>query len=153
VWIAAVAVLLLSSAACASRSPVQPPPSVPTGATSLTIVTAAPASGAAVDRSSVVVAELEYNVSDFARRSDFRIIAQFETADPRSTTDGGLPFSAYPELVRPTGRLTLSFPLKHVWDQKEIRRPFQMWFILIRRTRPGHSRGITRAGPLTFEVR
>ena len=118
----------------------------------LELVGLAPPSGGQLTRKGTVIADLAYRVTGF-RRGDFFIMAQVETSDPSMTTDGSFPSDGYPVLSEPMGRLKFSFPIRHVWDEPRVKRPFRIWFYLNQHTAPRQSRVIGRAGPVEYDAR
>ena len=153
---ALVALLALVTASCA-RSPEAPgvsPSEIATATLELLGVT--PPSGTELSQDSVVIADLTYSITSVTgfRRGDFFILAQVETTDPTTTTDGSFPSDAYPVLEAPTGRLTFSFPVRYVWNEPTVKRPFRIWFYLNQYIGPNRrSRVIGRAGPVEYEAR
>ena len=104
--------------------------SVPSpGATTLDLVSIAPARGTTLRIDSVLSAELRFAVRDFGS-GRFKIVAQFDTNRDGRTTDGT--FKAYPFLTGAAGNVHFCFPMKHVWRLQEVKRPFVVRFFLNR---------------------
>jgi hypothetical protein len=153
---ALVTLLALVAASCA-RSPTAPDVSPSeTGTATLELLGITPPPGTQLSQDSVVVADLAYSITNVAgfRRGDYFILAQVETTDPTMTTDGSFPSDAYPVPQAPTGSLTFSFPVRHVWNEPRVSPPFRIWFYLNQYIGPDRrSRVIARAGPLEYEAR
>ena len=127
-----------------------PDASSPEQTNALTLVAVTPPNGARVTRKAVIQVELEYRVADF-RKGDYFVVAQMATTTPGRTTDGTFPKRDYPQLKREAGRVKVSFPLHHVWDDPQVKRPFTMWIYLNRQTAPRQSLVIAKAGPVHYE--
>jgi|HubBroStandDraft_5_1064220.scaffolds.fasta_scaffold26758_1 hypothetical protein len=56
--------------------------------------------------------------------SDFH----FDTTNPKRTTDGK--FDSYPLLKYASGGYHLCFPLAHIWDVPDVKRPLSVHFLL-----------------------
>jgi hypothetical protein len=130
-WIGWLAVGVLASVTigCETAAPVQ---AQTTTTGSLGIVDVSPPTGSEVTRDTVVVARLAFTVAKFEPDQYF-LLAQFDEKAPGKSTDGTFPSSAVPVLARASGEYVFSFPLKHVWDLPEVRRPITMRFLLNRK--------------------
>jgi len=147
---------IISSASCGSESGPATSPSgtnaVVTATANLALVSVEPPSNSQVSEDSAVVAVLTYSVTEFTR-DQFFVMAQVETTDPNRTTDGSFPSTGYPVLQTSTGTLTFTFPIRHVWREPTVNRPFRIWFYVNYRTGPDTSRVIGRAGPVEYAAR
>lgn len=103
-------------------------------------------------RDSVVIADLTYNIADF-QKGEYFVLAQVETKETDRTTDGDFPDEDYPEIDRPAGQISFTFPMKYVWDHDEVKRPFTVWFYLNKRTGPKTSSIAASTTPVHYEVR
>lgn len=117
----------------------------------LVVNTIAPSAGTQVTKKAVIVANLSYNIAHF-ENGRYTIFAQFETKKGKTTTDGDFPSADYPSLSQSTGQLNFSFPIKYVWNHKEVKRPFVMWFYLVKWRDSSSSTRVTSAGPLEFQA-
>ena len=152
----AVLSLMVGIGCATRRTAAGVPPSgggTPEAATAtLELIGITPPSGGQLSKKSTVVADLAYSITGF-RSGGFFVMAQVETTDPGMTTDGSAPSHGYPVLSEPTGTLKVSFPIRHVWDEPRVKRPFRIWFYLNQHTAPRQSRMIAKAGPLEYEAR
>jgi hypothetical protein len=110
-----------------------------------------PAEGEVVSKHTLIVAELVYSVSGF-REGQFFLMPQLATTDPAKTSSGPV-LGGHPILREASGRLTISFPLEAVWDMREIRKPFRIWFYLNERTGSGKSRVVAKTTPIDYKTR
>lgn len=123
-----------------------------TSKSSLVLDSIAPSDGTQLTKKSVIVANLSYNITDF-KNGRYTILAQFETKDGKNTKDGDFPNVDYPSLSQSTGELSFSFPIKYVWHHKDIKRPFVMWFYLMKWTDRSSGTRVASAGPVEFQAR
>jgi hypothetical protein len=98
----------------------------------LSIVSISPAPGTAVTRETVVTAELEYSMSSFVPELHY-VMAQADMNQPGYSFDGTFPAEAYPIMKERKGRLSFSFPLRHIWDSPDLKHPITMRFALNKR--------------------
>jgi len=110
-----------------------------------------PLSGERVSRDSVISADLAYSVTGF-RRGDFFILWQAETLDPTRTTNGTFPHDQLPVLQESMGTLRFSFPIRHIWDESSVKRPFRIWFSVNRNTGPTTSRVIAQTSIVEYDA-
>ena len=82
--------------------------------------------------------------------SDYSIFAQVETKDEDVTTDGDFPSNLYPVLMKPSGQIRFSFPVKHVWDDSTIKHPLVVWFYLTKKIDASAMLVVARAGPIQY---
>ena len=99
----------------------------------------------------VIIANLSYDVNDF-KNGWYTILAQFETKKGKITTDGDFPNADYPALSKATGQLNFSFPVKYIWRHKEVKRPFVMWFYLMKWKDRSSGTRVARVGPVEFQT-
>ena len=93
---------------------------------------------------------LEYSAKDYVPGQYF-LIAQFVT-NQTYTTDGKFPNDRYPVPCGSRGVVTLTFPVKYVWDTPNVRKPLQVLFVLTKGTLSS-SRIVATTVPMTFPVR
>jgi hypothetical protein len=122
-----------------------------TSQSTLVVNTIAPSAGTQLTKKAVIVANLSYNIAHF-ENGRYTIFAQFETKGGKITTDGDFPSADYPSLTEPSGQLNFSFPIKYVWNHKEVKRPFVVWFYLMKWRDSSSSTGVARAGPVEFQA-
>ena len=122
-----------------------------TSQSTLVVNTIAPSAGTQLTKKAVIVANLSYNITPFDN-GRYTIFAQFETKKGKNTTDGDFPNADYLSLSQSTGQLNFSFPIKYVWNHKEVKRPFVMWFYLVKWRDSSSSTRIARAGPVEFQA-
>jgi hypothetical protein len=122
-----------------------------TSQSTLVVNTIAPSAGTQLTKKAVIVANLSYNITDF-ENGRYTIFAQFETKKGKNTTDGDFPNADYPSLRQSTGQLNFSFPIKYVWNHKEVKRPFVIWFYLVKRRNSSSSTRVASAGPVEFQA-
>ena len=92
---------------------------------SLKLISITPAAGTAVTRETVLIAELEYTIEQFAP-GRFEMDARFATTREAITQLGD--FEAL-LLERPNGRVTIKYPLAAIWS-KDVRRPLEVQFCI-----------------------
>src|SRR5437762_1928102 len=114
--------------------------------TSIKLLTITPPAGTNVRKETVLVADLAYAVKDF-ELSRFKVMAQFDT-NRGTTTDGT--FKNYPVLKAAAGKLRFCFPLAHIWDGPEMKRPLSVRFFLNRMYDGGMSKVIAHTDPLLY---
>jgi hypothetical protein len=117
----------------------------------LVLNTITPAAGTLLSKETVIIANLSYDVKDF-ENGRYTILAQFETKKGKITTDGDFPNEDYPELTQATGQLNFSFPMKHIWRHKEVKRPFVMWFYLMKWKDRSSGTRVAMVGPVEFQA-
>jgi hypothetical protein len=142
-------------AGCAARQlAAAPSDSAAVATASLELVGVTPLAGEQVSKDSIVVADLSYSVTGFSA-GQFLIMAQAETTDPATTTDGSFPSSEYRVLEADSGRVSFSFPIRHVWDEARVKRPLRIWFYVnqLKSLNPRVSRVIGKAGPVEYGTR
>lgn len=120
-------------------------------APTLELVEISPVGGATLKRSSVLAADLAYEVRDF-QRDAFKVMAQFDTNERGRTTDGT--FKEYPVLESAAGKIHFCFPMAHVWSGWGVTRPFAVRFFLNRMLGDGSGRSIVvaRTETLTYQA-
>ena len=123
-----------------------------TSTSTLLLKSIAPSAGTQLTKKTVIVANLSYNIPDF-ENGRYTILAQFETKEGKNTKDGDFPNADYPSLSQSTGELSFSFPIKYVWHHKDIKRPFVMWFYLMRWKDRSSGTTVASAGPVEFQAR
>lgn len=117
----------------------------------LVLNTITPPAGTLVTKETVVIANMAYEINGF-EGGHYTILAQFETKKGKITTDGDFPNTDYPALAQSTGRLNLSFPMKYVWRHKEIKRPFVMWFYIMKWKDSSSGKRVAMVGPVEFQA-
>ena len=122
-----------------------------TSQSTLVVNTIAPSAGTQLTKKAVIVANLSYNITPF-ENGRYTIFAQFETKKGKNTTDGDFPNADYLSLSQSTGQLNFSFPIKYVWNHKGVKRPFVMWFYLVKWRDSNSSTRIASAGPVEFQA-
>lgn len=122
-----------------------------TSQSTLIVNTIAPSAGTQLTKKAVIGAKLSYNITPFDN-GRYTIFAQFETKKGKNTTDGDFPNADYLSLSQSTGQLNFSFPIKYVWNHKEVKRPFVMWFYLVKWRDSSSSTRIASAGPVEFQA-
>jgi ketosteroid isomerase-like protein len=95
---------------------------------SLKVLMLTPLAGSEVSRDSLIVAELSYAVETF-EPGRFLVMADFATTTPGVTTMGHGTVEQ-PVLVRPNGRIKLSYSLRAVWADNDVKRPFEVRFCI-----------------------
>jgi ketosteroid isomerase-like protein len=96
---------------------------------SIELVSLAPQSGSGIGKDTTVNAELSYAVEQF-EPGFFLVMADFATTKPGISTMGvGVPVKQ-PILIRPKGRVSLAYPIAAVWDDKDVKAPFELRFCL-----------------------
>jgi hypothetical protein len=167
----AFALSLMSLTACASRPP-QATTTVPAsrGATSseqcmkmsdratsneqaapttnkIQVLTVTPPVGSSVQKSTVLVTDLVYDVKDFDS-GKYTVIAQFDTNTSGRSTDGT--FNSYPVLKYASGSYRLCFPLTDVWSAPDVKKPLSVRFMLNKIDDAHHSHPIAITDRLSF---
>ena len=127
---AAVVLVVLAMASATSRffAVQENPAIVVISPATLRLLSVRPVSGSRVSRDSVIVADLSYTVERF-ETGRFIVMALAEQAKGTSTMGRGADIE-HPVLRAATGRVTLSYPLRHIWDDPEVIRPFRITFNL-----------------------
>ena len=115
--------------------------------TAIRLLSVAPQPGAPVSEQTALVADLEYAVKDF-EPGHFKIVAQFDTDVEGATTDGS--FKTYPFPKVAVGKLRFCFPLRHVWNLPNIKRPLTVRFMVSEVYESGMSVPVAKTAPLTF---
>ena len=125
-----------------------------TATATLTLLSVAPQEGEELSKGSKVVAQLAYTITGF-KRGAFFIMAQVETDNPKMTTDGSFPSKGYPVLKTEAGEQKLTFPIRHVWDEPSVTRPFRIRFYLAQEMggSPRQRRVLAKAGPVEYSAK
>src|ERR1700744_6182288 len=93
------------------------------------VVDVKPPAGSSVHKWTELVADIDYDVEDFSS-GNYILVAQFDTTQEGHSTDGSFSFDKYPQLTYASGSFRLCFPLKDVWEQLRVKRPFSVRFFL-----------------------
>jgi hypothetical protein len=114
----------------------------------LRLIEVTPKPGSEVTKDTVVEARLAFSISP-NDGGEFFVLAQFETNLPGRTTDGSFPLRKTRTLQQRNGEVTLSFPLTHVWDEPDVKRPLTMWFFLNKKA-GNTGTGAALVGPVQY---
>jgi hypothetical protein len=125
-----------------------PPERPPAAADRIAIVQAISSDGDKVTADTVLNAQLDYAVQDFAR-DKFIVMTQVETTSQDVTTSGGFPAVA---VDKASGRLVVKFPLRYVWNLPEVKFPLIVHFNLNEKLAGGGSSPIATSQPITFDA-
>ncbi len=125
-------------------------PSTNASTATLELKNLTPPPGSIVDRTVVIVAELEYTIADF-RDNTFEINVQFDTTSPHTTRSAPGPLRRESRVKKSSGTITLKQPLREVWDETAIARPFKVWFYLTRKQGGGRSVSVATVGPIEYK--
>ena len=117
--------------------------------TSIRLLSISPPAGFNVTENAVLEAHLAYSVRDF-QAGQYRIMAQFDTDNVMATTDGAFKDHPVPQSAR--GRLDFCFPLRYVWNLPNIKRPFNVRFLLNKVYESGISQPLARTETVSFSV-
>jgi hypothetical protein len=148
IWAAPVVLLTitLGSGCVVSETIVVPKASEAT----IELLRVTPTPGSRVSRDTVIVAELSYRVDDF-EAGRFFVMVQAATIEPEVTTMGKGTNIQQPILREAHGTVTLSYPLRHLWDEPTVAKPFEVWFCLNQRIGSlGASVTATKIGPFRY---
>jgi hypothetical protein len=111
----------------------------------------APAPGQTVVRETLLRANLDYSVAGF-ESGEFRIITQFDTdTKEEGATEGDDVGDCV--IVKPSGRCEILFPMRSVWDEKAITRPFRVWFYLVRKMDERRWEVVAWTGPTLYPAK
>jgi len=116
--------------------------------TGLQLISISPPVGSLVTRSTVLVADLAYAVTDFTA-DQFTILAQFDSPVEHRTTEGS--FKSHPYLQSASGSYRLCFPLTDIWD-RDVKRPLSVRFVLNRVDESHRNHAVARTEKLSYRV-
>jgi hypothetical protein len=111
------------------------------------LLSISPQPGSALSEQTALLADLEYSVAGF-EPGQFKILAQFDTDTRGLTTDGSFKNYAFPKFA--VGKLRFCFPLRHVWNLPNIKRPLTVRFMLNRVYESGLSVPVAKTATLIF---
>jgi hypothetical protein len=116
---------------------------------SIKVLSVTPEAGAEVHKWTVLEADLAYTLKDFEPEKYF-VTAQFEMLSANLMTDANFKRINYHYLTLPAGAYRLCFHLADIWNLADVRRPFQVHFLLNKRDTPNtsHSVAFTDKMPL-----
>jgi len=123
--------------------------SSPPEANSVKVANVSPPAGTTVHKWNTLAVDLEYDVKDFDS-GVYILVAQFDTTKEGRSTDGSFSFSKYPHLTYASGSFRLCFPLKDVWNDSNVKRPFSVRFFLSKMDNPHHFHPVAKTEPQIF---
>lgn len=146
----AVALLLLTAAilgaGCIQSETVDV--STPSKA-SLELVSMNPAPGSRISRDTVLTATLKYQVEQFQAQRFIVMVTAATTGSTRTMGKGS--DIDQPLLTSASGTVTVTYPLRHLWDDPTAARPFQVWFSINQLFGTmGASAAAARIGPFQY---
>jgi hypothetical protein len=115
--------------------------------TELHLFSITPNPGSSVGEESALVATLDYSVQSF-KPGRFQIIAQFNTTTRGITSGGGFDSSHF--IPSAAGRMRFCVPLRAVWGDQSIARPFRVRFLLNKIYQDGLEEPLDTTRVLTF---
>ena len=119
----------------------------------LDLITLSPEAGTSVGRDSVITAELRFTIDNFKNKKDrYHISIQFVTKGSRAATFSKDPGNVV-MLNEASGTITLAYPLDHVWDDPQLRKPLTIYFFLHERTGTRGSVVLDQTDQIHFSVR
>jgi hypothetical protein len=135
---------LLLASACAPRAPSKPnaDPSASSEAR-LELLEISPAAGSTLERSSTIVARLQFAVTPRAQQR-YKASAKFQEVDGKTLFDGSFPNEAYFWIQNDQGTIELSFPMKYVYDEPRLGRPIRVCYVLARQLTSTTSRIVSQ---------
>ena len=125
-----------------------PPERPPAAADRIAIVQAISSDGDKVTAGTVLTAQLDYVVKDFAP-DKFVVMTQVETTSQGVTTSGGFPVVS---VDKARGNLVVKFPLRYVWNLSEVKFPLTVHFNLNEKLAGGGSTPVATSQPITFNA-
>ena len=111
-----------------------------------------PPAGSIVNQDMVIAATLEYSIDRFKPRGFF-VTVMFESRSPNTTM--GAPGSPFPEerlLREASGTVTVRQPLRPIWRDPNLARPFKAWFYLHQKQPGGRSVVVAEIGPIEYRA-
>ena len=119
----------------------------PAAADKIQILNVTPPAGSGLQKSTVPVVDLAYEVKDFDS-GQYIVVAQFDTNTNGRSTDGK--FNSCPHLKYARGSYRLCFPPKNVWSEPDVKRPFLVQFRLNKIDNEHHSHSVALTDRLSF---
>jgi hypothetical protein len=123
--------------------------SSPAESNNVKVAGVSPPAGTTVHKWNTLTVDLDYDVKDFDSAS-YILVAEFDTTKEGRSTDGSFTFSKYPHLIYARGSFRLCFPLKDVWTDPNVKRPFSVRFFLSQMDNPHHFHPVAKTEPLIF---
>ena len=122
-----------------------------TSGNAINVRSVSPPSGSQLSKDSVIVVDLSYRVERF---EPGRFVVKALAANTKGVFIAGVGGDAEPAVLRqPTGTMTMSYPMRYIWADPEVRKPFEIIFAVSRSgDGDGAGRPIATAGPFRYKV-
>jgi hypothetical protein len=141
--------LLLAGSVACSSSTITPPAHA--SAATAVIKTITPGSNSALTASSLIEAEVEYNITNFSEASEYYLAPLFD-----STKGGGATFNEFARLTdgwrlrQPHGLVQIRYRMDREWRNPELAKPVRLTFFVMVRTGQYSTRVIGKTEKVGF---
>lgn len=119
---------------------------------SLELVSILPEPGSVLTKESTLVATLNYHADiPDSHLSLSMVFAQFATIKKGVTVDGSFPLKEMKVIPQAKGSIQIEFPLGYVWDDKRVKRPIEVKFLMTYQNKPFSSVAIGSTPFILYE--